>query len=240
MKLALYTRVSTAAQLDGQGLDVQEADCRALAAALGHTIVLDCCDAAISGTLDATDRPGLTAALSAVQAGDVDGIICASLSRIGRTLTVQEAALALVFAAGGRMITVAEGDVPADDPNDPMRKMLRQIIGAVHEMERATIALRLKKGRASARSKGQYGGGFVPMGRQVVHDPTTGRPQWRDDAEQLAAIARMHALRAQGHTLRSIAAQLTAEGVPVARRGLWTAATVSRILARSESVGAAA
>lgn len=228
LRLALYLRVSTAGQaLEGYGLDVQEADCRALAERLGAVIVTVCTDGGVSGTVEAINRPGLTCALEAVTSGEADGIVCASLSRLGRTLTVQEAALAVAFNAGARVFTVAEGEVPADDPDDPVRKMVRQILGAVYEAERATIALRLKKGRAAKRAQGGYAGGYVPMGSVLAGGEVVAVP------EELAAVERMVELRAGGATLRAIVATLDAEGVATKRGGAWTATTVRRMLARA-------
>jgi hypothetical protein len=45
-----------------------------------------------------------------------------------------------------------------------------------------------------------------------------------------AAYTRMHALQAQGHSLRQIAAQLTAEGIPTHRGGPWGPSSVRYLL----------
>ena len=57
-----------------------------------------------------------------------------------------------------------------------------------------------------------------------------GRPV-EQNAETMARIAAEHA---DGRSLRSIAAGLTADKVPTARGGLWHASTIKRVLASVE------
>ena len=95
MRLAAYTRVSSDSQLDGFGLEVQRDTISRWAKANDHRVVSWHEDAGISGAKDAADRPGLSAALLAVQQPpDADGIVVARLDRLARALTVQEAVLA--------------------------------------------------------------------------------------------------------------------------------------------------
>ena len=61
-----------------------------------HRIVHTCVDEAVSGALEAADRPGLACALDAITTGVADGVVVARLDRLDRQLTVQEATLALV------------------------------------------------------------------------------------------------------------------------------------------------
>src|SRR5271157_2429172 len=130
MRLVMYTRVSSKGQVrDGYGLAIQEKDCRAWAKANGHKIVLSCADNGLSGALgaDAVDgadfsvRPGLQEAVAAVQDGQADGLLCGKLDRLGRATHVQEAVLAMIWRAGGHVFAADQGEVLADDPDDPMR-----------------------------------------------------------------------------------------------------------------------
>lgn len=226
LRLVAYVRVSTAGQIDGYGLEVQEADARKWAKANNARIVKVCDDPGVSGTVDALDREGLTCALDEIGSGRADGIIAASLSRIARNSTVQEAALALVWRAGGRVFTVDGGEILADDPDDPIRTLVRQIMGAIHQFDRANIEIRMRKGRQAKAAAGKYAGGAPPYGWK-----TEGRELVRDDTEQ-TVIAQMQAWRGEGASLAGIAAQLNAMHVPTkrAKGGRWTPATVSRIL----------
>ena len=51
--------------------------------------------------------------------------------------------------------STAEAGYLGDDPDDPSRTLIRQVLGAVSQYERSMIALRLRSGR---RRKAQHGG----------------------------------------------------------------------------------
>jgi DNA invertase Pin-like site-specific DNA recombinase len=61
-------------------------------------------------------------ALAAVRHGAADGIVVYRLDRLARKLTVQEATLAKLWDMGGTAFAVDVGEVPRDDPDDPMKK----------------------------------------------------------------------------------------------------------------------
>lgn len=50
-------------------------------------------DEGVSGTCDAVDRLGLSAALEALRAGEAEALVVVTLDRLAGSLTVQEAAL---------------------------------------------------------------------------------------------------------------------------------------------------
>ena len=226
LRLVAYLRVSTAGQVDRYGLPVQEADARDWAKRNNARIVKVCTDAAVSGTVDALDRDGLTCALTEIEHGRADGIIAASLSRIARNSTVQEAALALVWRAGGRVFTVDSGEILADDPDDPIRTLVRQIMGAIYQFDRATIAVRMRKGRKAKAEAGRYAGGAPAYGQRPTLDH-----ELEDDPAEQAVIARMRDWRAAGDSYATIADRLNTEQTPTKRgKGRWQPATVARVL----------
>lgn len=225
MKLVAYTRVSTAGQAtDGFGLETQEADIRRWAKANGHTVVRWCTDAGVSGAVNALDRAGLACAIDAVESGDAQGLVVAKLCRLARLLTTQEAALAHIWRHEGTVFTVESGEVLQDDPDDPMRTAMRQVSGVFHQLDRATIALRMRKGRETKAAQGGYAYGSPSYGSRAV-----GRALVADESE-LAVLGRMRQMESDGMSLRQIAAALNADGVPTKRQGRWQATTVARIL----------
>ena len=52
----------------------------------------------------------------------------------------------------------AENAYLVDDPKDPSRKMIRQILGVVSEYERSMIAVRLRSARDRKKAHGGYAG----------------------------------------------------------------------------------
>src|SRR5580698_4194196 len=165
MRLVGSIRVSTIGQAqDGYGLDVQEKDIRAWCRANGHDLVKMVKDEAVKGTTEALDRPGLAEALAMIQDKKVDGLIVAKLDRLARSLTVQEAALAMVWRAGGLVFSADSGELAPDDASDPMRTAMRQMIGVFAQLERAMIVSRMAKGREAKAAAGLYAGGAPALG----------------------------------------------------------------------------
>lgn len=227
----MYLRVSSEGQLDGFGLDVQEKACRAWAKSNGHRIVTTHTDAGVSGALEAAERPGLSAALLALQhPPDADGLLVARLDRLARALTVQEAALAVAWRSGGRVFTADTGEVLRDDPDDPMRTALRQVVGVFAELDRRMVVKRLRDGRKAKaetgrHAQGAYAYGYAGEGRGRARDATP-------VPEEQRAVARILELREKGESYRAIAAALDAEGMRPRRAAQWSAMSVRNIANR--------
>src|SRR5665647_270874 len=101
MNIALYVRVSTPGQVEGESLPEQERAGRAWAAAHGHAVVTVYSDPGLSGVLLDVDRPGLATALDALAVGALDGLWMRDLDRLAREVTTQEAVLALLWKTPG-------------------------------------------------------------------------------------------------------------------------------------------
>jgi DNA invertase Pin-like site-specific DNA recombinase len=230
VKLVAYVRVSTNGQAEeGFGLHVQERAVRRWARDHGHRLVAITRDEGISGTLDESGRPGLAEALEMIASGRAEGLGVPKLDRLARSLTVQEAALAHVWRSGGRVFSVDAGEVLADDPDDPMRTAMRQMVGVFGQLERGMIAARLRAGRRLKGEQGGYAAGAPPFGMRARE-----RALIADDDEQ-RALERIRELRAGGKSLRQIADVLESEGVRAKRGGRWTVGALGRIAKRLEA-----
>lgn len=231
MKLVAYLRVSTATQAEeGVGLEVQEAAIKVWAKAKGHRIVGWYTDAGVSGSNGLDTRQALPGALGAIKAGDAAGMVVYRLDRLARDLIVQETLLAEVKRMGGIVESTfaSEAAFLGDDPADPSRKMIRQILGSVAEYERSMIRLRLESGRARKREKGGYAG----HGSPAFGYRAEGKALVADSGEQ-SAVARIVELSGEGRSLREIITVLDAEGHQPKRGDRWHPVTVSRVIARA-------
>jgi DNA invertase Pin-like site-specific DNA recombinase len=233
VQLVAYVRTSTANPGNGDSPAAQEEACWAWATASNLDIAAVHIDRGLSGKLGPDDRPGLAAALVAVERGDADGLVVHRLDRLARELHVQEAALARAWEAGGRVFEAVEGEVPRDDPDDPYRRFVRQVMGAAAELERGMIAARLRTGRRRKRERGGYAGGpTVPFGQRVEGEGTDAR--LAPDPQGASTVASILQLRRSELTLAAIAQRLNAEGIPSARGGRWHASSVRCVLLRAE------
>lgn len=232
MKLVAYVRVSGTGQVnDGYGLTVQEKAVRAWAKSNGHRIVRLVREEGVSGATDAIDRPGLSEALLMVREGDAEGLLIPRLDRLARALTVQEATLAIVWRDGGRIFTTDTGEVLADDPDDPMRTAMRQVVGVFAELDRRMVVKRLRDGRAAKQAAGRKSVGAYAYG---THGKGEGRD--RDAATNPAearVLARIVELRKAGRSYRVIGETLDVEGLRPRRAAKWSAMTVRSVCQRA-------
>lgn len=230
MKLIGYVRVSSESQLDGFGLQTQEAAIRAWVKQHGTVLTRVIPDVGVSGATEAWMRPGLSEVLQVVAQGEAQGLIVARLDRLARALTVQEATLAVVWRSGGAVVTADGGVVLRDDPDDPMRTALRQVVGVFAELDRRMVVKRLRDGRTAKAQAGRKAVGTYPYGY-------TG--QGKGSARDVAPVAAEQAVvtqivdqRQAGATYRAIAQALTDAGIPARRASRWSAMTVRSICLR--------
>lgn len=230
MKIVAYLRVSTDKQVEhGHGLDVQRAAIRAWAKKHRHHIVDTFSDEGVSGSNSWETREAFPEALKAIQGGQAKGLVVYRLDRLARDLVAQELLLREVRKLGGEMFSTSPGEAGylADDPDDPSRALIRQILGAVSEYERKMIALRLKAGRHHKAKTGGFAFGAPPLGYRAVDK------ELEVDPDEDAAVARMVELRAKGLSIREIAKALEVEGFKTKRgRSTWHPTTVVRVLDR--------
>lgn len=231
MKLIGYIRVSGTGQVtDGYGLDVQETAIRAWAKANGHRLLRVVSDEGVSGIKDADDRPGLSECLLAIQEGEAEGLLIPRLDRLARALTVQEATLAVIWRSGGRVFSTDGDEVLQDDPDDPSRTFIRQVMGGIAQLERAMVVKRMRDGRLAKAATGRKSVGAYAYG---THGEGKGRE--RDAAQNPAeadAVARILELRAEGASYRAIGETLDAEGLKPRRAERWNAMTVRAVCQR--------
>ena len=229
MRLAGYVRVSTKGQAeDGLGRVDQERRIRAWAKRNGHTLCGPIAFDQASGTTPVDQREGFVDVLGRIRGGQCDGLVLLNLGRIARTLTVQEAALATVWASGGLVFTADAGEVLQDDPDDPMRTAIRQMMGVFHQLDRALIVARLKGGRQVKAEQGGYAFGAPAFGQRAEDKALV------VDDDEAATVARIRELAEAGASLRAIVATLEAEGRPPKRGGRWHPQTVARVLERAQ------
>lgn len=220
-----YVRVSTDKQArDGNGLGIQRQAVQAHARSNRLRLVTVLSDEGISGAIE--HRPALTDLLRQVRPGAV--VIVPRLDRLARDLLTQEVILRDIQARGGTVqsCSAAESGYLADDPTDPTRKLIRQVLGAVAEFERSLIRLRLSSGRMTKAAAGGFAYGAPPYGTQSVDG------ELRQRGEEVEALKMARSLREGGASLRQICLALTAAGHKPRRSTAWHPEVLRRMLAR--------
>jgi DNA invertase Pin-like site-specific DNA recombinase len=157
-----YMRTSSAANV-GDGKDSEARQRKAIegyAKASGMVIVDWFYDAAVSGADPIEARPGFAVLLARIAGNGVRTIIVETANRFARDLMVQEVGFAMLRSLG---VTLIAADSPSSFLDDgPTSKLIRQILGAVSEFDKAVIVAKLKGARdrvrrAKVKVRGQHG-----------------------------------------------------------------------------------
>ncbi len=206
-RVVAYVRVSTEEQRrSGAGLAAQRKAIQRSCNERDWKIVAVEADEGMSAK-SMKNRPALTRALEALQAGEADGLIVAKLDRLSRS--VRDFCDLLDQSQRQRWALVCL-DLGLDT-STPTGKFTAQIIAAVAELERELIGQRTKEGLEAKRAQG------VRLGRPRAITPEM--------------VERLRQLRASSATFEEIANALNEEGIPPPRGGeKWWPSTIQRAL----------
>jgi DNA invertase Pin-like site-specific DNA recombinase len=207
MRVVGYVRVSTAEQADsGLGLEAQREAIRAEIERRGWTLTAIHEDAAASAK-SMNRRPGLEAALRAVNGDDADALVVAKLDRLSRSLLDFAGVMSESQRRGWALVIL---DVQVDT-STPSGELIANVMATFAQFERKLIGQRTSAALAVKRSQG------VRLGR-----PRTLPPK---------VVRRIKTMRNRGNSLAAIANALNDDGTPTAHGGrCWYPATIRKVL----------
>jgi len=203
-KAFAYLRVSTEGQVDKDGFIRQQAAIESYARSHDVEIVRFFEEKGVSGT--EYKRPALTELMSELLSDGIQLVLIEKLDRLARDLMVQERIIADLRHEKIELISTCEPDLCVDDPT---RKLMRQIMGAIAEWDKSMLVAKLQAARRRSQRK---------QGRKPFADK--------------GIIARMKNLKEQGLNYPAIAKKLNSEGHKTQTGSKWFPASVSRTLAR--------
>lgn len=223
-----YIRVSTEQQADGGvSLDAQRQKLSAYALAMDLELVAVVEDAGASAKTLA--RPGLQDALRRIEAGEADGLLIAKLDRLTRSVRDLGELVDTYFATRFSLLSVSD----SIDTRTASGRLVLNVLTSVAQWEREATGERTRDALAHLRREGVPLGGAALGWTRSEQTDGDGRRVVVEVAEERETVARIAALRAEGRSLREIAATLRAEGRPTKRGGHWAAETVRKALARA-------
>ena len=213
-----YLRVSTSKQgKSGLGIEAQRQAIARFAEAEGLLVATEHVEVETGKGADALDlRPQLRLALDRARKLKCP-IVVAKLDRLSRDV----AFIAGLMAQRVPFVVAELG--PDIDP------FILHIYAALAQKERAMISARTKEALAQAKAKG------VRLGNPRLREVSgKGAESMKAAADRFAAnvLPLIQPLRAEGKSLREIAAALDARGVQTARGGKWAATQIADILRR--------
>jgi DNA invertase Pin-like site-specific DNA recombinase len=155
-------------------------------------------DEAVKGSDPIDTRPGFAAMLEALEANGTKTIVVETANRFARDLMVQEVGFAMLKARG---IELVAADSPTSFLDDtPTARLIRQVLGAVSEFEKAMLVAKLRGARDRKRRTG-----MKVEGRKSIAEE---RPETVQLARQLARTRPKGGKR----SLREISAALAEAG----------------------------
>lgn len=205
MRVVGYMRVSGKGQVEEGGFPRQEQVIRQFCKTHGLELEQLVREEGISGTVEGPDRPELSKVL---QSEGVDAIVVEKLDRLSRELLVQELLIrdarikkfAVFSAEFGRLEDVASTSLT------PSQTAMRQILGAIAEMDKSNAVSRMAQGRDRSSEK---------LGRRCEGR----KPFGEDNPYNKKVLYKILAMYDAGLKTRLIIQALTAEGLINQRTG---------------------
>jgi DNA invertase Pin-like site-specific DNA recombinase len=196
----------------------QLAAVQAYAKAAGYEIVDTFYDAAVSGADPVGERPGFAEMLERILANGARTILVESPDRFARDLMVQLAGHDMLKARGVTLIAASAPTFFVEDT--PTAVLVRQVLGAVAQFEKATLVAKLAAARRRKR---------MATGKKVE-----GRKSHVEKRPEIVALAKALARKKPKGgklSLRAISAELAARGVLNERGRPFNPKSVSVLLA---------
>jgi DNA invertase Pin-like site-specific DNA recombinase len=222
IKAVAYLRTSSATNVgeDRDSAKRQREAISGFAKRAGYELVAEFSDDAVKGSDPVDARPGFAAMLTRIASNGVRTVIVESSSRFARDLIVQETGWRFLRDAGVELIAADSPDSFLDDT--PTAVLIRQVLGAVSQFERAALVAKLRGARERRkRETGKCGG----RKSYAERDPEAGA---------LAKKLARYPTNGRKRSLRDIAAELETAG-HVTNGERYSAIAVSRMIATPAS-----
>jgi DNA invertase Pin-like site-specific DNA recombinase len=200
-KAVAYLRTSSRTNVgaDKDSDKRQRAAIEAYARAAGYEIVETFYDAAVSGADPVSERSGFAEMLERLMSNSAKTIIVESPDRFARDLMVQLAGHDMLKARGVTLIAASAPTFFVEDT--PTAVLVRQVLGAVAEFEKATLVAKL----AAARRRKRMATGQKVEGRKS-------HAEVRPDVVKLAKALARKKPKGGKASLRAISAAMAEQG----------------------------
>ena len=222
MKTAVaYYRTSSAANVgdDKDSQRRQREAVKSFAKRHGFNVVNEYYDTAVSGADPINERPGFVDMLHYMRGNGARTILVENASRFARDLAVQITGHELLKAEDFDLIPVDAPDYFTEET--PTAVMVRNILGAVSQFEKASIVEKLRKAREHKRA---------------VTGKCEGRKSINESDPRLTAeikrLARRNPKSGKKRSLRKISAELVSLGFTRVDGSAYSAMTISNVIKR--------
>lgn len=160
MQVACYVRVSTSEQnLDRQLTATSDYSREEFGLDLGEIVTYR-----DKSTGTNTDRSGYRELMADVEAGDVDAVVVHDTSRLARSLQDLDRTVERITEADTELHFVRDNLPPFTGEDDPMARLMLQMLGAFAEWEANVKQMNTREGIAARKENEDYHHGPAPLG----------------------------------------------------------------------------
>lgn len=217
-KAVAYLRTSSASNVgaDKDSEKRQRLAIETYAKAAGYQVFEAFYDEAVSGADHINNRPGFTAMMECVAKDGIQTIIVETASRFARDLMVQEVGYAMLKERGVALVASDSPESFLDDT--PTATLIRQVLGAVSQFEKAMLVGKLKGARDRKRATGAK---------------VEGRKSYAEMNPDMVILAKkLHRYPVNGRrrSLRDVAAVLATKGFLASSGQPYTAMAIKRMI----------
>jgi site-specific DNA recombinase len=230
MRAAIYARISRVERKREvvESIEEQIAECTLYATDHGLEVVGIFKDNLTASNFGLKDRPDFQRLMALVRAGGVDVILVTEQSRLDRKLWNVLELIELARTTPFRQVVrVRDADVVDLSTEGGINRTIDQANRDRHES--ALISQRAKAKKKVRARRGEFNGGNRPYGYEA--DGVTVR---ESEAKWIRHIA---ALLLKGRSLRSIVAELNANGIPTSKGQRWQVTAVRVLLQSKRLIG---
>ncbi len=222
-----YLRTSSASNVGvDKDSEIRQRDSiERFAAPAGIEIVAWYYDAAVSGADPINSRPGFAAALERIASNGVRTIVVETANRFARDLIVAETGYRLLREQGIELIAADSPNSFVDDT--PTAALIRQVLGAVAQFEKAALVAKLKGARDRKRRETGKAEGRK---HRVERLDAEGAQKFADAVAMAKRLRRANPKTGERRSLREIAAELEKAGHLNERGARYSPTSVKRMI----------
>ncbi|MDD3570336.1 MAG: recombinase family protein [Lachnospiraceae bacterium] len=174
------------------------------------------------------NRPEFQRMLEQVRSGKIEKIVVYRIDRFSRSIADFGSVWEVLKENGVEFVSINE----KFDTSTPIGRAMLYIVMSFAQLERETIAERIKDNYYARLQNGTWVGGPAPFGFSIKNDKSNGKKvsilQANDDIEIVKKIYLLYMEKEK--SLGDIAMRLTEEKIPCGKRKAWDSVAVSRIL----------
>lgn len=235
-RVAIYCRVSTVEQAEeGYSIDSQYQNIKEYCEREGHEIYKLYEDRGISGK-NISNRPGIKKLLEDAKNNKFDLVLSWKLNRLSRKLLDILNIVEFLDKHNVAFRSLTE----SFETETPSGKLQLNIMGAIGEFERETIADNVRMSLIAKSKEGLWCGGVV-LGYDIVEIQNEGKKRKNTklqiNEKEASTVRRIFELYSQGYGYKAVVNRINKEGYKTKRNNEFAVATVKEILKNPIYIG---